>query len=339
MASDFDGRHVRDEAEGRVAYAHSPNDTGQWDLLEVHLREVARLAQQFSAALGGTDLAYLAGLLHDLGKYSRAFQNYLVSAVDREGKNREADHEQDPEVAGKVDHSTAGAQHAMATLSTPANRLLAYLIAGHHSGLLDAGSVDSSDVPGTLAARLIKPIEPLDGVPEWLLEAQEVFPPELVWCQQRSAVAFQMAFFTRMLFSALVDADFLATEAHFKKEQVAQRNHRVVDWEVWRDRLDTVIQAKQKKTGVKCGQTKVFTQRKRIYDACCRAAADEPGFFSLTVPTGGGKTLSSLAMAIGTSSLIENNTDSDESSTPCPLRASLNKMLRSFVKPWGWTPI
>ena len=105
---------------------------GRWEehLLEDHLREVGRLAGDFASLFGSMDWAYLAGLWHDLGKFREKFQQYIKSVS---GYDTEAHIEGVP---GRVDHSTAGAIHAVDKLGLK-GRILAYLIAGHHAGLRD----------------------------------------------------------------------------------------------------------------------------------------------------------------------------------------------------------
>jgi CRISPR-associated endonuclease/helicase Cas3 len=118
-------------------YAHSlagrpPED---WEPLEDHLRQVADLGGKFASSFGATDWGNIAGLWHDLGKYSGEFQDYLLHE-----NGVEAHLEQ---YAGRVDHSTAGAQHSVKSAGL-AGRILAYCIAGHHAGLPDSQSVSGS---------------------------------------------------------------------------------------------------------------------------------------------------------------------------------------------------
>jgi len=112
-----------------------PDGTWIEHLLDDHSHEVARRSGEFAAYFGCTDWARLAGLWHDLGKYREAFQRYIkkVSGYDAEAHIEG--------VPGRVDHSTAGAIHAMEKLG-PYGRILAYLIAGHHAGLPDWNSAE-----------------------------------------------------------------------------------------------------------------------------------------------------------------------------------------------------
>lgn len=263
------------------AWAHSGGH-----LLIEHLEAVAGLAAVFAAALDHTGhsgtWARTAGLWHDLGKYRPGFQKYVRLADTP-----------DAHIEGKVTgrektHSAAGALWAMQQLNQPGRplgNLLAYLIAGHHAGL---GNWD-----GELKERLASN----DAQCE-LAEALAAQPPaeilghaKLVMQSPGGAAGF--ALWVRMLFSCLVDADFLDTEAHFDAGKPARRTgfpsleqmHRALDGHM----ADLAQRAKP---------TPVNVLRADILRQCHAQAALPAGFFSLTVPTGGGKTLASLAFAL-----------------------------------------
>lgn len=273
------------------AYAHTvpgqPQDA--WEPLEAHLRLVATGsgdfpgAAGFAAAFGAEACGRILGLWHDLGKYSVAFQNYLKSS---EGAGAHL-----KDVPARVDHSTVGAQHAVQRCKG-VGRLLAYCIAGHHGGLPDA--VDRNGGDSGLDARLKKKVQTIHGAPAQILE--EACPPfpSLTFMPDMRYRAFQAAMFCRMLFSCLVDADFLATERFVRSEQAVARQCAEPSLTALAATLDTCLQ----RLAAAASDTLVNRKRAEVLRACLRAAKSEPGLFSLTVPTGGGKTLSSLAFAL-----------------------------------------
>ncbi len=278
-------------------YAHSlpGRDKTEWEPLPVHLQQVADLAERFASAFGAAAWGRIAGLWHDLGKYSEAFQRYLCNSSYSYGE--------DAEVAGKVDHSTAGAQHAKRVLTSLLDwRLLAYCIAGHHSGLLDSGSDATADVGGNLAHRMVKATEPISAAPCDLLVTPSLPPPPFCWCNGGEG-GFQLATFGRMLFSCLVDADFLCTEGFMNSDAATARQAKPPAWDQWAVRVDELVAEKQQGSP----PSAVKQRRAEVYDSCVRAAERAPGFFSLTVPTGGGKTLASFAFALRHAALHQLN--------------------------------
>jgi CRISPR-associated endonuclease/helicase Cas3 len=270
----------------RTYYGHSvagDSDTSRWELLIDHVFRVSTRCEIFAMKFRAGDWGKLAGLWHDLGKYSAAFQDYLLTA-----NGFEAHLEQKP---GRVDHATAGAQLAVQR-SPQLGRLLAYVIAGHHSGLADASGDRSC-----LAERLRKTIEPTCDVPDEILNAAvELGLPHIELNTTSGDVAgFQLAFFTRMLFSSLVDADYLATEEFCDREKSAARasgNRPDIQ------EMNRILSEKLEEKRITAVPGNVTTCRQQILDSCLQAATKPPGIFSLTVPTGGGKTLSSLAFAL-----------------------------------------
>ena len=241
------------------------------------MERVGELTALFAKAFRADALGEVAGRLHDIGKMSAAYQGYIKGNGALKGP----------------DHSTAGARQAMTLYGEHLGRILGFCIAGHHAGLADGGS---DHVPGTLSHRLAtKPIEPYAG---WEVHAGAL--PEKSAIEIPSPLkarsqypGFERAFFIRMLFSALVDADFLATE-HFYAAAKGEPITRgfVNRLETLRDRLDAKLSAKTNT------DTEVNRLRGNILSHVRGQANQTPGLFSLTVPTGGGKTLTSLAFAL-----------------------------------------
>lgn len=253
-------------------YAHSTESKNkdEWQLLEKHLGNVADLAQIFASIFGAGKWGELAGLLHDVGKATDEFQCRL------EGQSI------------RVDHKTFGAHFA----SENAGRLgliLAYAIAGHHGGLPDGGEQE-----GELHHRLKHGNVPDDIglLPAIDLQA-ELLPPFKLTSDR---AGFSLSFFTRMLFSCLVDADFLDTEAFCDPEKAQVRPLAVTSKLFIELKRIFDINLAEKVRDSK--PTPVNILRQSVLNQCREKAKLSPGFFSLTVPTGGGKTYSSLAFAL-----------------------------------------
>ena len=272
------------EDEKSVRYlAHVRRDGGIFALhdLDEHLRGVGKLAEEYAQVFGSGDWAQVAGLWHDLGKYSAEFQRRIKSVS---GYDAEAHLEGQ---SGRVDHSTAGAQYAINQFGLH-GRILAYLIAGHHAGLPDW---HTSETAGTaLKVRL-------DDGSHLKRTLSQTIPYEILSQPKPTSAllgkAEGFALWVRMLFSCLVDADFLDTEAFMDAGKAGQRINALTLSDLL-PRFNAYMEGQFSKVP----STSVNRIRAVVLQQCRHKAQEAPGLFSLTVPTGGGKTLSSLAFAL-----------------------------------------
>lgn len=280
-------------------YAHSKDNIAKdkWQTLEEHLNQVAAIAGTFANDFGNGDWASLAGYLHDLGKYNPAFQSYISQNYDWE--------ESDENIKSyrKVDHSTAGALFAIEQFKN-IGIILSYLITGHHAGLPDW--YNETGIGGELSTRLGKK-ELLDKIRQYVPEAliQNIKPPTTMPAA-RTPESIHLWF--RMLYSCLVDADFLDTENFMNPEKSSLRGG-YKELNELKSLLDNYLEELAEETRKKqTNNTQVNLLRRQVLEECQQAAISDSecntssnsksGIFSLTVPTGGGKTLSSMAFAL-----------------------------------------
>ena len=259
----------------KAAIAHVAED-GRVHGLEKHLRHTAQLAADFAADFGCREWGQVAGLWHDLGKYSEKFQKYIRSVNDPEshvGKNG-------------GDHSTAGALHALERFGM-LGRIFAYPIAGHHAGLPDWNEGGTAALAQRLQQRELLEKALAAGIPE------DIFSHSAPTERAKSGTDISRAFWLRMLFSCVVDADFLDTEAFFEPDKARERG----GYPTLNDLLPLFTGFMREKQAA-AKDTPVNRIRADILNQCTAKASQAPGLYSLTVPTGGGKTLSSLAFAL-----------------------------------------
>lgn len=251
--------------------AHKNEDGQREQSILEHLKGTANRAQEFANPFGCGEYGRCLGMLHDIGKYSEGFRERILNG------------------GGKVDHSTAGAQLVWELSNTLNARIASYCVAGHHTGLPDGGSAADHEAESTLSARLQRPVE------DYQAFRQEIDPSTLLPTQEPplrllGKAGFTISFFTRMLYSCLVDADFLDTERFMSNGSVARDPGEPLP--ILRGKLAQYLKKFDHP------QNDLNRMRCNILNRCLQMAENGRGLFTLTVPTGGGKTLSSLAFAL-----------------------------------------
>ncbi len=255
--------------------AHLTPD-GRRHLLADHLGDTATLAAEFGARFGAGEWARLAGFHHDLGKYAAVFQNMIRRENGFEARIEGPD--------GPRDHSTAGAVFLAKAGAVPA----AIAVAGHHGGLADLSA---------FRERIATKVQRLDDAIAGRSSAlEQIELPKPPFAGSGDEAKRRLEMWTRMLFSALCDADFLDTERFFNPERAGQRGSTTTIDELAL-KLSTYLEEKEKDARERA-PTEVNRVRAEVRQACLAAAAREPGVFSLTVPTGGGKTLAGMSFAL-----------------------------------------
>lgn len=267
-------------SETKQPAAHTPaKGSNKWHNLKEHLSDVAEKTSHYASKFNADALGYYAGLWHDLGKYNPKFQKYLeqCDSASRSG---------DSEPRDRVPHAIYGAKLAAERFEP-----LALLIAGHHTGLQTLSKLEND---------LIDRVD--DSIYQIILQKAS---EEDINLQIASNAAHQLEklvrdehsyeFLLRLLFSCLVDADFIDTEEHFDPEAAKNRGSHITMTELWE-----ILRASQQQLICKARESPspVNQVREEVYEACVAASTQEMGLFRLAVPTGGGKTRSGLAFAL-----------------------------------------
>ena len=255
--------------------AHIDGDREQ--SVKEHLQGTAELAEKFAAKFRKADWGYCCGMLHDIGKYSAEFQKKIKENLDI-----------------RVDHSTAGAK--VCENLDGCYWLLTYCIAGHHAGLPDLGR---EGLPSSLLGRLKKRLCDYSAY-EKEIEIPQITTPPIAMNPEQDP-NFALSVFIRMLYSCLVDADFLDTE-QFMNNGTVQRDSG--------ESMDVLLEKLQNYTAkwlINRNDTTIDGRRSEILRNCLEMGKSSKGLFQLTVPTGGGKTVASLAFAL--QHAVENHMD------------------------------
>lgn len=280
--------HVRKDGEGEW----QTHDLGR------HLFDTAAKAKEFAASFNSGDWADLSGLWHDLGKFLKDWQTYLCKKT---GYDENAHIEG---YGGRPNHSTTGAVLSLEKFrSFPAGRILAYIIAGHHVGLPDwfpdeAGGDLQNRLFDTMSNKVkIGELDEIKQVEQTMAYLSASMPKTYpLGCSSPSEAEKNSEYlhlWIRMLFSCLVDADFLDTEL-FMTPGDGKKRGKYPGLQELSSRFDKYMEEKQKKAT----PTLINKVRADVLKICRSKAGLTPGFFSLTVPTGGGKTLSSMAFVL-----------------------------------------
>lgn len=296
-----------------LAHIREKDTTGQ-PLLD-HLIKVSRKCGEFASKVKLKEQGELIGLLHDIGKYSDAFQRYLRSAGGILNSD-EGDFIDARRMKGKIDHSTAGAQHVYlhydprGDKARLAAQALSLCISSHHSGLLDCLRPDNTDgfsarmkkgsdksfydevimkLHEKVKSRLEGLLSSPDTVDSLIQKMKDVHDPEE---KSRTTTCFKQGMLIRFLLSCLLDADRLDT-AEFEDPLLSELRNtgNFALWDQLISRLDARLQEFKQ-------STKIDVLRGQISERCYQFAKKPSGIYLLTVPTGGGKTLASLRFAL-----------------------------------------
>lgn len=238
--------------------------------LEIHLKNVSALARSFSEDPFLSAAGALIGMYHDIGKVQTAFQERLNGA------------------SVFVDHSTSGGKVMDERLPPPLARVLAPPILGHHGGLPN-GSESQRRLSGSLPDEVKAYVEKMNF--------PKKITPFSLRSKEKNAAVMELYLQIKLLHSMLVDADFLDTEAYFEPDAAAARG-KAVSVQSLRGKYDAYLKKLTQNVSPDPKIAEINNLREQIRMACLKAAEGKPGFYSLTVPTGGGKTLASLGFGL-----------------------------------------
>ncbi|WP_394809446.1 CRISPR-associated helicase Cas3' [Nitrosomonas sp.] len=312
--------HPLDKSQAFIAHVRTTDKKKQ--TLATHLQEVADITKKLASKINASEAGELIGLLHDFGKYSVSFQNYIQSGTGLLNPDMDADYVDAVALKGKIDHSTAGAQWVWEALSKYGKngegklcgQILALCIASHHSGLIDClkpegvngfnDRITKDDDHSHLAeckqnadVLILDQAKNLADKPLMLAMFKQL---SLLRKNEQHGQAiseaikcFYIGFWTRFLFSCLIDADRI-NSADFENPNNASFRNKTVSWDIAIKRLELFLTEQL----IINNDTKINAIRRTISETCKNRAQDAQGIYTLTVPTGGGKTYASLRYAL-----------------------------------------
>jgi CRISPR-associated endonuclease/helicase Cas3 len=292
----------------REYYAHNGQSVAD------HLIAVAGICGSLAQKIGISETGKLLGLLHDFGKYSEQFQAYIKSATGMLNPDGDDECVDSKGLKGTIDHSTAGAQWIWQFCRNYGDngkfvgQILAICLASHHSGLIDCLNPDGENVflkrmgKDDRATHLAECLQTADS--QILQKLKELATPQRLESvlQQISTLTkspgqsdvvswFKIGLWTRFLFSCLIDADRIDSANHENPKNKLVRRNKPVDWQIAIDRVEEKLAALPIRY-------EIDHLRRDISNRCKNRANDAQGIFSLTVPTGGGKTFASIRFAL-----------------------------------------
>lgn len=304
----------------RKVIAHVRSYDSKEQSLEVHLREVEEISGKLASKIGLKDAGRLIGLMHDFGKYSSQFQTYIQSATGILNPDIDDDYVDAVSLKGKIDHSSAGAQWIWERLEKYGSRgqgrlcgqILSLCIASHHSGLIDClkpdgeqgflnrmskddGSTHLKECRTSANPDIIATAENLASVN--LIQAMLKQINQFFLDQQHGQIisqkikSYYLGFWTKILFSCLIDADRISSADFENPRFIKERIKHHHDWQTAISRFESFTQNL-------CIRNRIDEIRKEVSSQCHLASSKPQGIFSLTVPTGGGKTYASLRFAL-----------------------------------------
>ncbi len=311
-----------------IAHVRSTDNSQQ--TVATHLQEVAKIAKAHATKINAPEAGELIGLLHDFGKYSADFQNYIQSGTGLLNPDIDDDYVDAVALKGKIDHSTAGAQWIYQTLSQHGGKgkccaqILAVCVASHHGrGLIDClkpygdtmeeidgfnRRIKKADTLTHLDEctqnaddSILEKAKQLAGEP--LINAMIAQLDQFTQSEQHNTIKqFYIGFWTRFLFSCLIDADRINSADFENPHQAAHRN-KPVPWDIAIHRLECFLAEQQllieqKADSLPAKTLQLNEIRRDISNTCKHRATDAQGIYTLTVPTGGGKTYASLRFAL-----------------------------------------